>query len=242
MEDLTNLDSFGWDALKRALNQRLVLDSIRLVPSRQNRVWIIETDVRPVVVKRSLSGRCGQEFEALLQARLAGLDVPYPLHREGDYLVTEYIAGEGCEVLINHMFSSDAAEGIGRWMARFHGRLDIGPGTKVRGDSVLSNFIYSDGRVFGVDLEDAALGDPLDDLGQAAASILGSEPFFTPIKFDLCMKAVAGYEAASGADVRDRVRPYIAKHLRLAARGKPLFRRTLFSAAESLEKSWPELA
>ncbi|MCU0852773.1 MAG: phosphotransferase, partial [Thermoplasmata archaeon] len=97
--DFTAIDSFGWDALKKALNQRVVVNRYRLIPSRRNRVWVVETDVRPVVVKQSLSGKCGSEFETLLLARQAGISVPYPLFKEGDFLVMEYIPGETCEVM-----------------------------------------------------------------------------------------------------------------------------------------------
>ena len=240
--DFTAIDSFGWDALKKALNQRVVVNSYRLIPSRRNRVWVVETDVRPVIVKQSLSGRCGTEFETLLLARQAGIEVPYPLFKEGDFLVMEYISGETCEVMINHMFSSAAAEESGRWLANFHEQLAFGSATRIMGDAVLSNFIMGEGRLFGVDLEDCAKGTPFDDLGQLAASILGSEPFFTPIKFDLCAHMIARYEKTAHVDALEKVRPFVAKHLRNDARRKPLFRRTLLVAAKSIEKGWPELA
>ncbi len=60
LSDLTVFDALGWEAVKEALNQRVVLGPVRLIPSRRNRVWVVETDVRPVIVKRSLSGRCGR--------------------------------------------------------------------------------------------------------------------------------------------------------------------------------------
>lgn len=242
MTDLTAIDSLGWDALRKALNQRVVVTSTRLIPSRVNRVWIVETDVRPVVVKRSLSGRCGREFETLVLAKSAGLDVPFPLYKEGDYIVEEFLPGESCEVMINHMFSYQAAEGMGAWMARFHSAFRSDDSTKVMADAVLSNFIYSEGRVFGVDFENAATGNLLDDLGQASASILGSEPFFTPMKFDLCLRMLGAYEAATGLAIREHVRPYVSRYLRFDAKRKPLFRRTLILAAKSLERGWPELA
>ena len=241
LEDLTALDSYGWEALKKSLNQRIVLNRVRLVPSKKNRVWIAETDVRPVVVKRSLTGNCGTEFEALLMARQNSVAVPYPLWKEDDYLVLEYVPGDSCEVLINCMFSSEAAEGIGSWLSGFHRKLGSGDQTRIMGDAVLSNFIMADGGIFGVDLEDSRLGDPLDDLGQISASMLGSEPFFTPVKFDLCLRLIESYDRASSTDSRERVRPYVSKHLRQDAKAKPLFRRTLVAAAHSLEKGWPEL-
>jgi tRNA A-37 threonylcarbamoyl transferase component Bud32 len=240
--DLTAIDALGWDALRKALNQRVVVTSTRLVPSRVNRVWIVETDVRPVIIKRSLSGRCGREFEALVLAKSAGLDVPYPLCKDGDYLVEEYLPGESCETMINHMCSQHAAEAIGTWMAGFHTAFRHDGSTRLMADAVLSNFIFFDGKVYGVDLENSAIGNELDDLGQAAASILGSEPFFTPMKFDLCIRMLRAYEARTGVSVRENVRPFISRYLRFDAKRKPLFRRTLILAARSLERGWPELA
>lgn len=240
--DFTAIDSFGWDALKKALNQRVVVNGYRLIPSRRNRIWVVETDVRPVVVKQFLSGRSGTEFETLLLARQAGIDVPYPLYKEGDFVVMEYIPGETCEVMINHLFNSAAADAAGSWLANFHEQLSFGGAPRIMGDAVLSNFIMSEDRLFGVDLEDCAKGDPMEDLGQLAASMLGSEPFFTPIKFDLCRRMIIRYEETSHGDALEKVRPYVAKHLRNDARRKPLFRRTLLAAAKSLENAWPDLA
>lgn len=242
LTDLTLLDSLGWETLKKALNQRVVVDRIRLVPSKKNRVWIVETDVRPVVVKRFLAGGCGNEFEMLVRTRTEGLNAPFPLARSGDYLVSEYISGETCDVLINHMFSTIAAEGIGSWLARFHSELRDEDRSWIMSDAVPSNFILSGGGIFGLDLEESVVGDPFEDIGKMAASILGSEPFFTPIKFDLCLRMMRSYERESHIDVIERVRPFVSKHLRMDAKSKPLYRRTLVGAAQSIEKAWPSLA
>lgn len=241
-EDFTVLDSFAWETVKKALNQRVVISSARLMSSRINRVWVVETDVRPVVVKRFLSGKSGNEFESLLVAKGAGLDVPYPLCKEREYLVTEYLSGESCDLLINTMFSDVAAEGIGSWLSSYHGLFSEGSSRRIMGDVSLSNFILCDGRVFGVDLEDSRIGDPLDDIGKAAASVLGSEPFFTPVKFDLCERLIRSYEKGTGREIKEVVRPYVSRHLIEDAKLKPLFRRTLRAAAKSLERGWPKLA
>jgi tRNA A-37 threonylcarbamoyl transferase component Bud32 len=241
-EDATALDSFGWEALKKALNQRVVAARPKFVPSKVNRVWVIETDVRPVVVKKFLSGRCSEEFEALLQARMSGLGVPYPLAKENEYLVTEFIPGESCEVLIHKMFSAEAAASLGRWLAEYHLRMALPGGTRIMGDSVPSNFVMSNGKTYGFDLEDSAPGNALDDLGKLAAAIIGNEPYFTPIKFELCFRMLEGYAKASGSDVMESSRGYVAKHLRLDSRRKPLFRRTILAAAMAIEKGWPDLA
>jgi len=239
--DLTQVDSDGWCALKSALNRRVVPARSTLVQSKRNRVWLVETDVRSVVLKQFLSGRCSDEFEILLRARKAGLEVPYPFHKEGDLLVMEYIPGEPCEMMIDHMFSSKVAEGLGRWLARFHAVLGDGPSDQIMGDAVLSNFLYYDGKVHGVDLEDSMPGDALEDLGQLVASVLTGEPMFNPVKFDLSMQLLAAYEAVSGRHVTDEVRPFVSKHLLKNSLAKPLFRRTFAAAAKSLERGWPHL-
>lgn len=241
-QDLTALDSPGWDALRSALNQRVVLVNERLIPSMRNRVWAVETDVRPVILKRSLSGKAENEFGALLKAREKGLEVPFPLYRRGDYLVLEYVPGERCDSLINHLFNAEAARKLGSWLARFHQELSEEAYQTVMADAELTNFLYWDDKIYGIDLEDSGAGEPLDDLGQLIASILGSEPVFTPIKFDLCMKLLDSYERSSGMEAVESVRPFVAKHLRRGAATRPLFRRTLIEASRSLEHSWPRLA
>jgi len=241
--DLTSLDTTGWDALRKALNQRVVLVNETLIPSKRNRVWVVETDVRPVVLKRSLSMRGEHEFEMLSEARGNGLDVPLPLHRAGEYMVIEYIAGERCDSLINHMFSTEAAEKLAKWLAGFHQRLSKDDDCMIMADAELSNFVLSDGRLYGLDLEDASSGDPLEDLGCLVSSILGSEPLFTPIKFDLCHRLLETYESETGLEAVESVRPYVAKHLRLSTMSRPLFRKTFMDAARRLEHDgWPRLA
>ncbi|MGD9962990.1 MAG: hypothetical protein AB7S97_03735 [Thermoplasmata archaeon] len=240
--DFTAIDSSGWQVVKKALNQRVVIIHSSLVPSYRNRVWFVETDVRPVVVKRSLSGLSAVEFETMLLAKKAGLSVPYPLYMDKSYLVSEFVSGESCDRLVNSMFSSPAAEGIGRWLGGFHDSMDSFGRPLAMRDAVLDNFIMHEGEVFGVDLEDASPGDPMEDLGQMAASILGNEPFFTPIKFDLCFSMLDAYEDRTGVESRESVRPFVAKHLRLSVRARPLYRRPFEEVAKVLDKTWPDLA
>jgi hypothetical protein len=240
--DLTAMDVSGWDILKKALNQRVVVVRSSLVPSNRNRVWFVETDVRPVVVKRSLSGLSSVEFETMLLAKKAGLSVPYPLYMDRSYLVTEYISGDSCDPLINAMFSARAAEGLGSWLGAFHESMDSFGKPLAMSDAVLENFIMHEGEVFGVDLEDTRPGEPMDDLGQMASSILGNEPFFTPIKFDLCFGMIDSYERRTGMEARESVRPYVVKHLRQSVRARPLYRRPFEQVARALEKAWPDLA
>ena len=239
--DITAIDPSGWDILKKALNQRVVVVRSAIVPSNRNRVWFVETDVRPVVIKRSFSGRSPTEFETMLLAKKAGLEVPYPLYMDKQYLVTEFIPGEPCDRLINHMFSARAAEGLGRWLGSFHEGFESYERPMVMADAVIQNFVMQDDKIFGFDFEDSGPGDPLDDVGQMASSIIGSEPFFTPIKFDLCFRMLEAYEDHTGMEALESARPFVAKHLMLAVRSKPLYRRPFAEVAKVVEKGWPNL-
>lgn len=240
--DLTAMDSSGWETVKKALNQRVVFVRSSIVPSYRNRVWLVETDVRPVVVKRSLSGLSAVEFETTLLAKKAGLLVAYPLYMDRDYLVSEYISGDSCYLLVNSLFSTPAAKGLGKWLGGFHESMDSFGRPMAMRDAVLENFIMHEGEAYGVDLEDASPGDPLDDLGQMAASILGNEPFFTPVKFDLCFSMLDAYEDRTGMESRESVRPFVAKHIRQSVRARPLYRRPFEQVAKVLDRAWPDMA
>jgi len=242
LTDATELDPSAWEALRKALNQRVVVGRVRFVPSKVNRVWLVETDVRPVVVKRFLSTRAGIEFEAMLQARKAALNVPFPLWMQENILVSEYIAGDSCDLMVHKMFDAHSVESMGVWLARFHEKMASEGGTRIMGDAVPSNFISSEGAVWGVDLEHIRQGDPLEDVGQLAAAILGNEPYFTPIKYDLCMRLLKSYSDESGRDIVEPAREHVSRHLIMDARKKPLFRRTITAAAKKLRDGWPSLA
>ncbi len=240
-QDLTELDPRAWEAIKRALNQRVIVSKSWLIPSKRNRVWVVETDVRSVVVKKSLSHRAPHEFEALLKARGKGLDVPLPLYMHDDFVVMEYIPGEPCDPLVNLMFSGEVVERLGVWLAAFHEAFSEGQ-QLVMVDTVLSNFVLHDGRIFGFDLEDVGPGDPLDDVGRLVTSILATEPYFIPIKFDLCRRLLESYEEIAGMEVVESVRPFVARQLRLACQGRPMLRRPFEQAAQGIARSWPRLA
>jgi hypothetical protein len=74
-----------------------------------------------------------------------------------------------------------------------------------------------------------------------ASSIIGSEPFFTPIKFDLCFRMLEAYENQTGMEALESARSFVAKHLMLSIRSKPLYRRPFSEVARVLEKGWPNL-
>jgi hypothetical protein len=142
--------------------------------------------------------------------------------------------------LINLMFSAEVAERLGygsrRSTRRSPRRAALSWPTR------LSNFVLYDGRVYGFDMEDVSPGEPLDDVGMLATSILATEPYFTPIKFDLCRRMLESYEELAGTEVVESVRPYVAKHLRIACHGRPLLRRPFEQAAKGIGMSWPRLA
>jgi aminoglycoside phosphotransferase (APT) family kinase protein len=90
---------------------------------------------------------------------------------------------------------SSLSSGLSDWLASFHVSFD---NTKCRGDTILRNFILSDGHIFGLDFEEAHEGDPILDLGELCANILGMRPVFSKLNFEFASMIVSSYWDAIG--------------------------------------------
>lgn len=102
----------------------------------------------------------------------------------------------------------------------------------------MRNFVLGPrGTLHGVDFEEAAPGDPLRDLGQICASILDTEPMFTPVKTALCRRLIASYGRLTGqCDLEGRLTAFIAAALRETAGRRPAQRAYLLEQSDRLEK------
>ena len=113
------------------------------------------------------------------------------LSDEFDRLLTESQASKGKEI---HDLVTD---GVAAWLAKFHKRMG---GCTTRGDSVLRNFLISGGTICGLDFEESSARDPLDDVAEVAANMLGMSPAFTPERFALVDVLAERYWHHSGTD------------------------------------------
>jgi len=161
---------------------------LRRLKSKKNRVYLVESKEGHFVLKLYRAPhhrRSVVEHRVLQEACRKGLAVPQPVaFIEKKALLMEYIPGENLCDLLNRRCLVEYADKLADWYGSFH-RCFSCPGGEflIKGDSILRNFIVrADGSLYGVDFEETAPGDPARDIGQICASILDTDPMFTPAK------------------------------------------------------------
>ena len=215
----------------------------RRLKSKKNRVYLVENRNGLFVLKLYRAPhhlRSAAEYRVLREASRNGVPVPQPVaFIEGKALLMQHVPGENLCDLLNRRCLPEYADKLARWYASFHRRFSRLDGTALlRGDSNLRNFILrEDGYLFGVDFEEAEWGDPARDMGQICASILDTEPMFTPEKAALCRRLIARYGEITGrGSLEGNLVGHIAQALKETARRRPRQRRYLLRQAGLLEE------
>jgi len=203
--------------------------------SRKNSVCIVETDEGRLVLKLFLTGRATKESRVLRRALLRRLRVPKIHAAVGNIILMEFIEGPNVCDLMNDTLEGRYAVELGKWFAQFHLAFKRNGLTLVRSDSILRNFLEASNGTYGVDFEEAHVGDGLEDVGQICASILDTDPVFTPKKYELCRTLITAYQEETDSDLTD-VELHTANALRLAARFRPSRRRLLTKKASEIKR------
>ncbi|NMD32734.1 MAG: aminoglycoside phosphotransferase family protein [Firmicutes bacterium] len=216
---------------------------LRRLKSKKNRVYLVESKEGHFVLKLYRAPhhrRSVVEHRVLQEACRKGLAVPQPVaFIEKKALLMEYIPGENLCDLLNRRCLVEYADKLADWYGSFH-RCFSCPGGEflIKGDSILRNFIVrADGSLYGVDFEETAPGDPARDIGQICASILDTDPMFTPAKAALCRQLMTRYGRITGqGNLEFRLTEQVALALRETSRHRPRQRRYLLRQAELLEQ------
>ncbi|MDK2784841.1 MAG: hypothetical protein PWQ41_1843 [Bacillota bacterium] len=206
--------------------------------SKKNRVYRVTDGHREHVAKLYASAAaCAREKGALLKVGARGIAVPKPLAllRE-DLLILEKVPGTNlCDVL-NHTLEVTLARQLGAWLGELHIRFRQGEATFLKGDAILRNFLVgAGGKLYGLDWEESHEGDALSEVGEACASVLATDPMFTPVKYRLVGELLAAYEEAAQAKALPAVIPHIAAALRRFAGFRPQQAEFLLAQAAELE-------
>ena len=112
-------------------------------------------------------------------------------------IISSYITGENLCDLTNNENTTFAEKQrlvilLADWFLKFHSFFKTGDGFRIRGDSILRNFVFND-RIWGVDFEESRMGSPVEDIAGMCASILTTGPMFTKEKSRLCKKFIDAY-------------------------------------------------
>ncbi len=195
--------------------------------SKKNRVFELQWEGERCVVKiysDIFVERAPVEYETLRRCAAAGVPAPKPVALFDGAVIMTLLEGENAYRRFQALYHpnderADAAleQLLSRcavWLAQFHHAFH---GQYARGDAILKNYLVTDSTIYGCDFEEASRSDPLADLGDMIAFILGMRPKFVPRKFLLARHLAREYWRASGGDRFDALPEAVARSLRFYA-------------------------
>jgi tRNA A-37 threonylcarbamoyl transferase component Bud32 len=213
------------------------LEVIRQFQSRKNTVYLVERSGWRLVLKVYDNDRWKNEAETLRSAHEAGIPVPDVVDVGDKALLMEFIPGRSVNDYLETTAMEEKVLGVADWLAAFHRAFRSGDEVRIKSDAIFKNFIVSD-RLYGIDFELSRMGRPEEDVGEALAYLLDTDPMFTEEKFELGRRCIRHYEKASGIVLKD-IDVFIGTALREAARFRPAQKDFLNKKAGEIEASRP---
>lgn len=167
------------------------------------------------------AGRAGREADALLRLAQAGVCVPGLVASGERALLRRYVEGP---VVRDLHWDAELANQLAEWVFSCHAALfadtadtidaaSVSPPIETTGlkapylgrswligDMNLGNFVLdiASGRLFGIDLGDTRMGDPLDDVGEGCMRIIGRRPGFTADRWECAVAFASRYGRLAG--------------------------------------------
>jgi tRNA A-37 threonylcarbamoyl transferase component Bud32 len=170
--------------------------------SKKNTLAYVTMNDKPRVLKWFVPGFKRQmEIEHnVLKQGSSELNIPflYEVDNKNNVLIQSYIVGENlCDLINDEEISFGEKKRLvillADWFVKFHNFFKKEEGFKIRGDSILRNFIFAD-KIWGVDFEEFRSGKPVEDIAGMCSSILSTDPMFTSEKFKLCEIFIESYK------------------------------------------------
>lgn len=158
-----------------------------------------------LVMKRYSTNNTGimeKEYENIKMLRKLGISIPNVIYKNSDSLFLEYIRGELVVDLIERQYIGNWIDEFALWMANLH-KISNGEGKLLKMDVNLRNFIYSEGKIYGLDFEDISYGDIGTDLGNICFFIITNYPSFTREKHIIMRQFLHSYEKYSGSELKE---------------------------------------
>jgi tRNA A-37 threonylcarbamoyl transferase component Bud32 len=184
------------------------IDNINIIEkynSRRNDVYKVEItyngEVLPAVMKQySENGSCracSNEYNRLMYFLQKDIAVPKPYGTAGNSLLMEYIPGVLINDLVERLEGGSWIGELALWFAKLHSIKENGR-CLIKGDVNLRNFIFYEGKAYGLDFEEESYGDPMSDIADVCFFILTNRPSLTTDKDQIVRELLKEYCRLSG--------------------------------------------
>ncbi len=179
--------------------------------SKKNTVAYVILNKKPVVLKWFAPGfknNMQNEF-SILRNLPSSINTPNIIEKdeENNVLVISHIFGKNlCDVINDENILISIKQNLmmylSKWFYKFHSYFHENKNYRIRGDSILRNFILTN-RIWGLDFEESRLGKPVEDIAAMCCSILSTEPMFKNWKFQLSKIFINSYNDYSNLKLSD---------------------------------------
>jgi len=206
-------------AVKHCFGPSASVQDAYFYESKKNQVSLIAVSLAnappmQVIGKMFSWGERGKEEDVLRKAAALGVEVPAIIGGYRNILFMEYVPGSTLRSLLPSSVDPRALLSFAAsWLANFHRVFRKGRRrTLLKGDMRLQNFIMKGGTLYGVDFEESAWGDPLEDVADMAATLLRF-PWQSGLEAGQIAEHFVESYGSGGSVERPRLEERLAYHL-----------------------------
>ncbi len=213
----------GLDPATNGMLEERYLRVVKRCPSKRNDVYLVEGDAGRFVLKtysQNSEERFQRECEVLDILQNHGLAVPKVEEVFSPCILMECLPGV---TLLELSLESSIVE-TKKWLKKaldwtdaFHDIMRKEKGEPwAKGDATMRNFLCHGETIYGVDFEEAAPGDPLEDLGDLLANVISTsqQNNEVPKRADMARWLLEEHFSSSGRNGTKAVERRIASSLR----------------------------
>ena len=165
--------------LRKVCGSDANIESIVRLRSKKNLVLHIvytsaaQSETSNLIAKLFVEDTFQNELDCLSSSIENGFTVPKVIAAQDGVVLMDFIEGELLIDRINRTFEITIIEALAEWYYNYH-RIH----NRIKGDSRLRNFIWTDGMIFGLDFEESREDHWMLDIAGIAASMLDTDPIF----------------------------------------------------------------
>jgi len=191
------------EILEKFKSKRNSVYKVKIYNSAENEIAIMK--------KYSIDsiGILEKEYKTIKMLQKLDVSIPKIIYKSSDSLFFEYIQGELVGDLAERQCIGNWIDEFALWLANLH-KISNDAGNLLKMDVNLRNFIYTKGKIYGLDFEDVSYGDIRTDLGNICFFMLTNTPSFTKEKHIIMRRFLQSYEKYSGAELKEMGR-YLLK-------------------------------